>query len=101
MKWMILNLIAFIIAASSLQVNFRSEINFSEHDSDNIGSLPSVNLHTLRTPSRKSFGRVEVTFHNDIELFISKVQTNLPTIPFLYYLPIYSLKRVKEFFLLI
>lgn len=100
-KHLLFNLIAFIIAASSLQVAFSLEINFSDEGHDVISSSPLINLAALRSPNGKNSQDVEISHENFVELAIFNIVSSLPTIPFLYYLPIYSLKRVKDFFLLI
>lgn len=101
MKLMILNFIAFIIAASSLQINFRSEIVLTEHGTDIISSIRSIDIETIRVTSEKKYQELETSFFDLAEPIASRLIESLAIIPFLYYLPTYSLIRVKEFFLLI
>ncbi len=101
MKLIVLNFIAFIIAASSLQLNFRSEINFCEHGSDIISSIRSLDIDTIRVASEKRDQQIEASFVHLVERITLKGIEGFATIPFLHYLPTYGLIRLKEFFLLI
>ena len=100
MKLILLNLIALIIAVTSLHVNVQSEINFNGDGTDSLNSLPPLNLDPLRPPGSKS-SQAEILTQSFFEQAIFAILTRLPLESFLYYLPIYSLNRLKEFFLLI
>jgi hypothetical protein len=101
MKLSLLNLIALIIAVSSLQINSHSEISFNEEGTDSLSSSPLLHFSPIRSPSSKSSNETEILSQNFIEQAFFAVSSKLPAIPFLYYLPIYSLNRAKEYFLLI
>jgi len=101
MKLFLFNLIAFIIAISSIQVTSLSEINFDQEGMDQISSLPLLDLDPLRNPEGKSSHGTEILPENVIERTVFTTLATLSTIPLLYYLPIYSLNRAKEFLLLI
>jgi hypothetical protein len=101
MKLLILNIIAFIIAASSLHQNFRSEMNSSEYGSDVISSIRSLDIDTIRVTSEKRYQQIEASFVPLVAWITLRETENRATIPFQYYLTTYSLIRLKEFFLLI
>jgi hypothetical protein len=101
MKLLILNIIAFIIAASSLNQNLHSEMNLNEHGSDVISSIRSLDIDTIRVTSEKRYQQIEASFVHLVEYITLRGTENLATIPFQYYLTTYSLIRLKEFFLLI
>lgn len=99
-KSLLFNLIVFIVAASSLQA-FHFDINFSDEGDDVLSSLPLIKMVSLRSPDLKSSRDTDITLEKSFEIFVLRILTSIPTITLLHYLPVYSLNRVGDYFLLI
>lgn len=101
MRLMLINLIALIISVSSLHVNAGSDLSFSEDGTDTLSSLPLLDLDPIRNPANDRGHEIEILSQNLIEKEIYLNTSTHKKNDFHYYLPIYSLYRAKEYFLLI
>ncbi len=101
MKLRFLSLIALIIAVSSLHLNVESQIDFNREGTDVVSSSPLVDLEPMRSPNNKSSRETEIFTQSFTGQAIFADLLKLPLMSCLYYIPVYSLTRLKEFFLLI
>lgn len=101
MRLMLINLIALIISVSALHVSASSYISFSQDGTDSLSSIPLLDMDPIRNPTNNRSHEIEVLSQTLIETDIYLETTTSKTNDFLHYLPIYSLNRVKEYFLLI
>jgi len=101
MKFFLLNFISFLIAVSSLYTCFHFEINFNDDGTDALSSLPLLKLDPMKSPNGKTSHSPEILNFFIGERAIFADLSELPTVSFLHYLPIHSLSRLKDFFLLI
>lgn len=98
---MIINLIALIISVSALHVNASVDLSFSKDGSDTLSSLPLLDIEPIRNPANNRPHEVEIHTENSTKIETYLETTTNKTNDFLHYLPIYSLYRVKDYFLLI
>lgn len=101
MRLYLINLIALIIAVSSLHLSHNSGISFNTEGTDSLSSLPFLDIDPIRNPSNKHTHEIEIITRSFQETADFAYSETLAAISFLYYLPIYSLVRAKEYFLLI
>ncbi len=101
MKLFVLKLVALIIAVSSLHLSFTTEINFSQAGDDALSSHPLLDVNPIHNPASKSSFILLLPPLSTIQSAIFSLVEKLSVDTFLYYLPIYSLVRAKEYFLLI
>lgn len=98
---MVINLISLFIAMASLHVGIDSNISFDEDNSDSLSSIAFFEVEPLRNPNTQTSYDLEINSPDSAEIFASSSTLDSEIIPFLYYLPIYALRRAKEYFLLI
>jgi hypothetical protein len=101
MRLMLINLIALIISVSALHVSTNADISFSKDGTDTLSSLPLLNLDPIRNPSNNRSQEIEILSQSLTEIGSHLKTTTNKTNDYLHYLPIYSLNRAKEYFLLI
>ena len=101
MKLLFIKLIALMIAVASLQVAVDSNISFNEEGSNSLFSLPAFDLDPIRNPTNKSSVEADLIQPDLFSPLPFLPEVSLEIIPYLFYLPIYSLNRAKVYFLLI
>jgi hypothetical protein len=101
MRLMLINLIALIISVSALHVSANADISFSKDGTDTLSSMPLLDMDPIRNPANNRSHEIEILSQNLIETEVYLETVTNKTNDFLHYLPIYSLYRAKEYFLLI
>lgn len=101
MRLLFINLIALMISVSALHVRANTDISFSEDGADTLSSIPFLDMDPIRNPSSNRSHETEILSQNLIETEIYLETVTNKSHDFLHYLPIYSLYRAKEYFLLI
>lgn len=101
MRLYLLNILALLIAVSSIHFEIHSEISFKEGIEDALSAEHLLDQSPLSTPSNKNSYDHEILSLNLSETANIAATDIVSAVDFLYYLPIYSLIRAKEYFLLI
>jgi hypothetical protein len=101
MKFFWLNFISFIIAVSALFTSYRFEIISSNDGADALSSLPLLKLDPMKSPNEKGPHRGDILDYNSVGHSVLNSLSELTVVSFLHYLPIHSLYRLKDFFLLL
>lgn len=101
MRFWVLNLLALIISIASLHVKVDSSISFNEEGLDSLSSLPFQEFLPLRNPTNKGSREVELLPRILIKAMSFVFEVRFKITSFIHYLPIYSLNRAREYFLLI
>jgi hypothetical protein len=100
MKLMLLNLLTFLFIATSLVYGTEASEHFIESSGDAFSCLPLLSTSPLSTPRSKmsdKFFTLHVNFFKSRSFQVLKFEN----LTFVYYLPLYSLLRIKDYFLLI
>jgi vesicle coat complex subunit len=101
MQLFLLNILAILISVSSIHFEIHTEINFKEGLEDALSVEHIFDQSPLRNPSNKNSYDHEILSLNFIETANFAASLVTSAVDFLYYLPIYSLIRAKDYFLLI
>ena len=101
MRLLVVKLLVLIIAVTSLHMKLDLGMSFNTKGADSIASLPLLDINTIASPSNKLTQEVEIVSYVIEESAFLVFSETIKSIPFLYYLPIYSLVRAKEYLLLI
>jgi hypothetical protein len=100
MKLILLNLLTFLIVASALVYRNDYSEQFIETHRETLSTMPQLSANSLTTPQSKIS---EKFFTLPINVLVSNGFQDLQfeNLTFIYYLPLYSLLRLKDYFLLI
>lgn len=101
MRLLLINLIALIISVTALHVSVNTDISFSKDGTDTLSSLPLLDLDPIHNPTNNRSHEIEILSQNAFEEELYLATTTSKKNDFHYYLPIYSLYRAKDYFLLI
>lgn len=97
---MLLNLLTILIVASSISFHVEYNPRFIETDRDGLRPLPRIGGNPLTAPQPKISDKIFTPLINFVESSVCK-KIDFENLTFLYYRPLYSLFRLKKFFLII
>jgi hypothetical protein len=100
MKAWMLHILVFLITLASVQLGQARDLDFNYSLEDALSAEPVLKDVPLNNPSSKN--QIELNFISfNLSQMASLLKTELKVISNFYYLPIYVLIRLKDFFLLI
>jgi len=97
---MLLNLLTILIVASSISFHVEYDTHFIETARDGLLPLPRIGSTPLTAPQPKISDKIFSALINFVESSVFK-KIDFENLTFLYYRPLYSLFRLKKFFLII
>lgn len=101
MRLLLINLIALIISVTALHMSVDTDISFSKDGQDTLASLPLLEMEPIRNPTSGRSHEGEILSQKSLEAETYLATATYKAQDYLHYLPIYSLNRAKEYFLLI
>jgi hypothetical protein len=100
MKSVLLNLLTILIVASSISCHIEYDQPLFETLENSFSPLPQIGLTPLSTSQSKRSEKIFIPLIDVYEFAFSK-KLEFENLTFLYYQPLYSLIRIKDYFLLI
>jgi hypothetical protein len=97
---MLLNLLTVLIVASSMSFHVDYSPSFIETSKDSLRPLPQIGDSPLTTLQSKMSDKFFTPLINFVESSVCQ-KRDFENLTFLYYRPLYSLFRLKKFFLII